>query len=209
MLKEKFKTNRVFKVHNSHYSDAIYILGVFINMHLARFIFNSVLGWSIQGGFDKNTLKTVVTVAPHTSWHDFYIGALVRKIINLPIHYVAKRELFDSPFGWYFRWMGGEPIERSSNQNKVEQIVSLFKSKKEFRLAIAPEGTRKKVNTWKTGFYYIAHQAEVPITMVAFDYASKTVKISNPFLTTGDYDNDMIEIRQFYQGVVGKVPEFT
>ena len=105
--------------------------------------------------------------------------------------------------------MGGEPIERSSNQNKVEQIVSLFKSKKEFRLAIAPEGTRKKVNTWKTGFYYIAHQAEVPITMVAFDYASKTVKISNPFLTTGDYDNDMIEIRQFYQGVVGKVPEFT
>jgi len=178
-------------------------------MRIAQFFFHSLLGWSIQGNFDSKTLKTVVTVAPHTSWHDFYIGALVRKIIDLPIHYVAKKELFDSPFGWYFKWMGGEPIERSSKQNKVEQIVELFQSKEEFRLAIAPEGTRKKVNTWKTGFYYIAHQADVPITMVAFDYASKTVKISIPFFTTGDYEDDMKVIREFYLGVVGKVPEFT
>jgi 1-acyl-sn-glycerol-3-phosphate acyltransferase len=81
---------------------------------------------------------------PHTSWYDFYIGALARKIAQVPIHYLAKKELFNSPFGWYFRWMGGKLIERSCKQNKVEQIFNLFNSKNEFRLAIAPEGTRKK-----------------------------------------------------------------
>lgn len=178
-------------------------------MRFAKFIFKSILGWSIQGEFDKTILKTVVILLPHTSWHDFYMGALVRKIVQVPIHYVAKKELFDSPFGWYFSWMGGEPIERSSKQNKVEQIVNLFNSKKEFRLAIAPEGTRKKVNRWKSGFYYIAHHAKVPITAVALDYSSKTVKISEPFYTTGNYEKDVQVLEQFYQGVVGKIPEYT
>lgn len=178
-------------------------------MHLARFIFYKLLGWSIQGEFDKTISKTVVIVLPHTSWHDFYIGALTRKIINVNINYVGKKELFDSPFGWYFKWMGGEPIERSSKQNKVEQIVKLFNSKEEFRLAIAPEGTRKKVDRWKSGFYYIAHYAKVPITCVAFDYSTKTVKISNPFYITGNYEKDVQDLQQFYTGVVGKVPEYT
>lgn len=178
-------------------------------MRLAQFIFHSLLGWSIEGQFDNNIAKTVVIIAPHTSWHDFYIGALVRKIINLPVHYVAKKELFDSPFGWYFKWMGGAPIERTSKQNKVEQIVKLFHSKDEFRLAIAPEGTRKKVETWKSGFYYIAHQAKVPITCVAFDYSTKTVKISKPFYTSGEYEHDVSHLNFFYKDVVGKIPEYT
>ena len=178
-------------------------------MVLAKFIFQNLMGWCIQGKFLKQISKTVVIVLPHTSWHDFYVGALVRKIIKLEINYVAKKELFDSPLGWYFRWMGGAPIERSSKQNKVQQIVELFNSKKEFRLAIAPEGTRKKVTLWKSGFYYIAHQAKVPITCVAFDYSTKTVKISKPFYTTGNYDNDIQDLRLFYKGVVGKVPEYT
>lgn len=178
-------------------------------MLLAKFIFQSFLGWSIEGRFDKTIPKTVVIILPHTSWHDFYIGALTRKIINVPIHYVAKKELFDSPFGWYFKWMGGEPIERTSKQNKVEQIVELFNSKEEFRLAIAPEGTRKKVDRWKTGFYYIAHHAKVPITSVAFDYSTKTVKISEPFYTTGHYEQDLQDLQEFYKGVVGKISEYT
>lgn len=178
-------------------------------MRLAKFIFQSLLGWSIEGEFDKTIPKTVVTVLPHTSWHDFYIGALTRKIVNVPINYVAKKELFDSPFGWYFKWMGGEPIERSANQNKVEQIVEIFNSKQKFRFAIAPEGTRKKVEKWKTGFYYIAQNAKVPITAVAFDYSTKTVKISKPHFTTGDYESDVQKLKEFYKGVVGKIPEYT
>lgn len=178
-------------------------------MHLAKFILQFLLGWSIIGQFDKTIPKTVVTVLPHTSWHDFYIGALTRKIVKVPINYIAKKELFDSPFGWYFKWMGGEPIERSSSQNKVEQIVEIFASKEEFRLAIAPEGTRKKVEKWKSGFYYIAHRSNVPITAVAFDYATKTVKISKPFYTSGNYEQDLQNLQQFYKGVVGKIPEYT
>jgi 1-acyl-sn-glycerol-3-phosphate acyltransferase len=178
-------------------------------MFFAKFFFFKLLGWKIKGNFSHEVKKTVVAVAPHTSWHDFYIGALARKILGFPIGYVAKKELFDSAFGWYFKWMGGEPIDRSSNMNKVEQIANLFRSKEEFRLAIAPEGTRKKVDKWKTGFYYIAHTAQVPITMCSFDYATKTVGISEPFYTTGDYEKDIVEIKAFYKGVVGKVPKYT
>jgi 1-acyl-sn-glycerol-3-phosphate acyltransferase len=178
-------------------------------MLLAKFIFQTLLGWSIDGKFDKNILKTVVIVAPHTSWHDFYVGAFARKILNVQINYVGKKELFNSPLGWYFKWMGGEPIDRKSNQNKVEQIVDIFESQDEFRLAIAPEGTRKKVDRWKSGFYYIAKSANVPITPVSFDYKTKTVTIGDPFYITGNYEKDLIEIKQFFKGVVGKVPEYT
>lgn len=178
-------------------------------MLLAKFIFFTLMGWKIKGNFSDQVKKTVVAVAPHTSWHDFYVGAFARKILGFPIGYVAKKELFDSAFGWYFKWMGGEPIDRSSTMNKVEQIANLFKTKDEFRVAIAPEGTRKKVDKWKTGFYYIAHTAQVPITMCSFDYSTKTVTISEPFYTTGDYNKDIEEIRAFYDGVVGKVPEYT
>ena len=178
-------------------------------IYLVKIIFHNFLGWKISGNFSADVPKTVIIVLPHTSWHDFYIGVFTRKILNIPIQYVAKNELFDSPLGWYFKWMGGEPIERSSKQNKVEQIVQMFDNHDEFRLAIAPEGTRKKVETWRSGFYYIAHQAKVPITSVAFDYATKTVKISEPFMTTGVYEQDLKHLKLFYKGVVGKVPEYT
>lgn len=178
-------------------------------MFLAKLIFNYILGWKIKGQFSSEVKKTVVIVAPHTSWHDFYIGALARKILNVSIHYVAKKELFDSAFGWYFKWMGGEPINRTSSQNKVDQIVDIFNSKEEFRLAIAPEGTRKKVETWKSGFYYIAKNAQVPITSVAFDYRSKTVSISNPFYITGNYEKDLRHIKSHFSDAIGKVPEYT
>ena len=176
---------------------------------IAKFFFNKILGWSIKGKFLEDVPKTVVAVVPHTSWHDFYVGVFTRKIVKVPISFVGKKELFDSPFGWYFKWMGGEPIERSATQNKVEQIVKIFNKKKEFRLAIAPEGTRKKVEHWKTGFYYIAYNAKVPITLVSFDYKTKTVNISKPFYTTGDYEKDLKEIKSFFKDVVGKIPEYT
>lgn len=178
-------------------------------MFLAKLIFQKLMGWSIDGSFHEDILKTVVIVVPHTSWHDFYIGVFARKILNVQINYVGKKELFDSPLGWYFKWMGGEPIDRKSKQNKVEQIVDIFDSHKEFRLAIAPEGTRKKVEKWKSGFYYIAQSAKVPITPVAFDYKTKTVKIGEHFFITGKYEEDLKSIRSFYKGVVGKVPHYT
>ncbi len=176
---------------------------------LAYLIFYRILDWKIEGHFDSSIKKSVVIVVPHTSWHDFYIGAFARKLIEVDIHYVAKKELFRPPFGWYFRWMGGTPLDRGISENKVEAIASFFKSKKEFRLAIAPEGTRKKVTEWKTGFYYIALLANVPIIPVAFDYKRKVVRIGNPFYPTGVFEKDMRILKLFYKGVVGKIPKYT
>lgn len=176
---------------------------------ITKILFERILGWKISGTFDPEIKKSVVIVIPHTSWHDFYIGAFARKLISIDINYVAKQELFKPPFGWYFRWMGGEPINRVGNQNKVEAISAIFNKKNEFRLAIAPEGTRKKVDKWRTGFYYIALKAQVPIIPVAFDYGTKTVKIGAPFFPTGNIDADLPILQKFYKGVVGKIPENT
>lgn len=176
---------------------------------IASFIFIRLMGWKIDGDLSPQIKKSVVIVVPHTSWHDFYIGAFARKILNLQINFIGKRELFKFPFGWYFRWMGGAPVDRKSNRNTVQQVTELFKSRDEFRLAIAPEGTRKKVDTWKSGFYYIALEAKVPIICVAFDYNVKTVKINLPFYPTGDFPTDLIELKSFYKGVVGKIDAYT
>ena len=178
-------------------------------MGLIKFIFNKILGWKVEGKFDPTIKKSVVIVAPHTSWHDFYVGAFARKQLGIPIHYVGKKELFRPPFGWYFRWMGGTPLDRTPGQNKVESIAAVFEDKEEFRLTLAPEGTRKKVEEWKSGFYYIACKAGVPIVPVSFDYPSKTVTVHPEFYPTGDYAKDAPKIQSFYKGVVGKVPEFT
>ena len=174
---------------------------------LARFVFFKVLGWKLENHFDSNIKKCVLIVAPHTSSYDFLIGILVRKIMGIQINFVGKKELFKPPFGWYFKAVGGSPIDRTGKQKKVDAIAQIFREKEIFRVAMSPEGTREKTTKWKTGFYYIALKAEVPITRVSFDYGTKKVKISEPFWPSGDFEKDYLEIFSFYDGVVGKVPE--
>lgn len=178
-------------------------------MGFSKWLFTKVLGWKIVGDFAPQIKKSVIIAVPHTSWHDFYIGVFTRRITKVQINWVGKKELFKWPFGWYFRWMGGAPLDRTSGQNKVEAIAKVFDSKDEFRLTLAPEGTRKKVDTWKTGFYYIAMAVGVPIIPVAFDYRTKTVRIHPPFYPTGDLETDLKVLRKLYEGVVGKVPQYS
>lgn len=178
-------------------------------MGIATFIFQKVMGWKIEGSFDPAIKKAVVIVVPHTSWHDFYIGVFTRRLLGVQINYIAKKELFQWPFGWYFKWMGGAPLDRTSGQNNVEAIAQIFKEHDEFRLAMSPEGTRKKVLVWKTGYYYIAMAANVPIICVGFDYATKKVIINKPFYPTGNIDEDTIILRSFIKGIVGKKKEFS
>lgn len=173
---------------------------------LYQFVFYKLMGWKIRGSFDETIKKCVVIVVPHTSWHDFYIGIFVRGILGFQINFVGKKELFRFPFGFYFRWMGGAPLDRTGGLNKVDAIVNVFKQKDIFRLAISPEGTRKKVTKWKTGFYYISLQAKVPIIPIAFDYGKKTVSISQPFYPTGQIEADLKVLEDHYKGVVGKFP---
>jgi 1-acyl-sn-glycerol-3-phosphate acyltransferase len=178
-------------------------------MGLSKFIFNNILGWKIEGTMDPTIKKAVIIVVPHTSWHDFYIGVFTRKLLGVEINFVAKKELFKWPLGWYFRWMGGASLDRTPGQNKVEAIAEIFKKKKEFRLSLAPEGTRKKVAVWKTGYYYIAEKAKVPIFPIAFNYATKTVTINPPFYTTGDIEKDTQNLRAYYKGVKGRVDRYS
>lgn len=179
---------------------------------LAKFIYFKLLGWKVVGNVNmsRDTVKKAIIIAvPHTSWHDFYIGVLLRKVLNIKTNFIAKKELFVGPVGWYLKAIGGAPIDRQTKENKVEAIAKLFAQKEEFRMTLAPEGTRKKVDKWKTGFYYIAKEAKVPIIMFTLDFGKKENRISEPFYPTNDMEADFEFMHNFYKGVVGKKPEYS
>jgi len=165
------------------------------------------MGWKIEGSIDPAIKKCVMMVMPHTSAHDFYLGIFTRGITGLEMNWVGKKELFRFPLGFYFRYMGGEPLDRTGGLNKVDSIAAIFHRKKTFRLAVAPEGTRKKVSELKTGFYYIALKANVPIIPVAFDFGKKTVSLGKPLMPTGNLEDDLIILKKHFIDVLGKVPE--
>jgi len=176
---------------------------------IASFIYHRLLGWEFVGDFPRDLKKYIVIAVPHTSWHDFYLGILIRNTLGLAINFVGKKSLFQPPFGWYFRLMGGVPVDRTGGKNKVEAIAQIFEEHETFRLTLAPEGTRKKVSAWKTGFYYIAKKAKVPIVMITFDFAKKQNKISPPFYPTDDVEADFQFMYRFFDGVLGKVPAYS
>ena len=179
-------------------------------MNIYKFILYKILGWKIIGDFNQDNLKKVVIiVAPHTSWSDFVIAILSRKVLGVMVNFVGKKELFVWPFGYYFKWVGGAPLDRTKNHNKVEAIASIFDSKKEFRLGMSPEGTRKKVDKWRTGFYYIALKAKVPIIPTSMDYKTKTITIGKPFDPSGDIETDLKILKKFLEGSVGKIKKYT
>lgn len=177
---------------------------------LSKFIYFKLLGWKITGFTDFGSVKKAVLIAvPHTSWHDFYIGVLLRSVIGIEANFVGKKSLFKWPFGWIFRKLGGAPVERKRNENQVESIARIFNSKEEFRLGMSPEGTRKKVDTWRTGFYYIAKTANVPIIMFTLDFENKQNKFSKPFYPTDDKEADFKFMKSFFKDVKGKIPEYS
>jgi 1-acyl-sn-glycerol-3-phosphate acyltransferase len=174
---------------------------------LSVFFFR-LLGWKIVGSFPPELKKYVVAVAPHTSNWDFLVGIAARSILKMKnTKFLGKSSLFRPPFGWLFRSLGGYPVDRSHKHDMVEQVAALIKSKEQFILGIAPEGTRKKVDKFRTGFYYIAKAAEIPIIPVGFDFSRKEVVLGQP-LYPSDFDNDMVVLKQFYSGILGKNPEW-
>ncbi len=169
-----------------------------------------LIGWKISAPFPINTPKAVIIVAPHTCVDDLFIGLSARSILRLnTLQFFGKQELFKGPIGFLLRHFGGHPVDRFSKKNMVDQAVDLFNEHSEFLLALSPEGTRKKVERLRTGFYYIAKKANVPIVMVAFDFANKEIRIEQPFYTSNDEAADFKKIIQYFAPVQGKYPELS
>ncbi|MGB0467157.1 MAG: lysophospholipid acyltransferase family protein [Pontibacterium sp.] len=163
-------------------------------------------GWTLEGQPPAEP-KYVVIGAPHTSNWDFPIMLAMAFIHNFEIYWMGKDSLFKGPAGPVMRWLGGIAIDRSSANNRVQQMIDVFNSSERLVVTIPPEGTRSKVSRWKTGFYYIAQGAGVPIALGYLDYERKVGGFLPTFYPTGDVEGDIAEIRKAYKGIKGKYPE--
>ena len=160
-------------------------------------------GWRFEGPVPDRE-KFIIVVAPHTSNWDFVFGMASVFALGVRAHWMGKHTLFKGPVGNLMRWMGGIPINRSTRGGVVSKITEEFQRRETLVLGIAPEGTRRKVSRWKTGFYHIARSAGVPIAPGSIDYGKKTVGLGPLFALTGDLDDDMEKIQSFYRNVTGK-----
>lgn len=154
-----------------------------------------------------NEPKFVIVVVPHTSNWDFCVGVAALFALGFRVSFLGKHTLFKGPLGMFMRWLGGIPVDRSVSRDRVGESVQAFKSNEKLILAVAPEGTRKRVAKWKSGFYYVAHGAGVPIVPVAFDYGSRIVRIGAPLLPTGNREADIETLKSFFRNVVPRRPE--
>ena len=165
-------------------------------------------GWNIEGNLPKKN-QYIIIAAPHTSNWDFIIAVMLRGALNEKIFFLGKSQLFKFPWGWFFSAMGGKPVDRTKSNNLVDAVVNIFKEDPYFKLALAPEGTRSAVKKWKTGFYYIAKAANVPIIMFTFDFKNKQNKVSEPFYPTDNIEDDFKFMKAFYKDVEGKVKKYS
>ena len=172
-----------------------------IKRSFCRFILR-VLGWKI-GPTGDYIPKSVICVAPHTSNLDLTLGKLFYNAIGKKAKFLIKKEWFFFPLNIVFKSMGGIPINRTAKSSITEQLAKEFAKRDSFHLAIAPEGTRKKVKEWKSGFYYIALKACVPIQIGFIDYYKKEIGIKGTFYPTGNADKDILTIRSMYEGIRG------
>ncbi len=165
-------------------------------------------GWKISGNFPYQYKKMVLAVAPHTHWVDVMTGFAARQQLHIEhAKFLAKKELYVWPLGWILSKMGGTPVDRFAKNGMVGQAVALFNANESFMLGLSPEGTRKRVDKLRTGFYYITKEAGVPVVPVGFDYKNKLVIIGEAFFPGNDEEADLKRIISFYAGITGKIPE--
>jgi 1-acyl-sn-glycerol-3-phosphate acyltransferase len=169
---------------------------------LAAFFFR-LFGWQVTGAL-PNLPKMIIIGAPHTSNWDFPLAMTFIFYLGVRLNWMAKKEFFVAPVSRLWRWLGGVPIDRKAANGMVGQTVEAIQGRAKIVLAIAPEGTRSKVTRWRTGFYHIAHNANIPIVPVLVDYGRKTLTITEPFTPTGDVEADLPLIQARFQGVRGK-----
>ena len=166
------------------------------------------LGWKVAGEFPFHVPKFVIAAAPHTSNWDFPLGLFTQAILKAPIKWAGKHTLFMPPHGFFFRWVGGIPVDRTKRTNFVEAVIHEFEVRDKLWLTVAPEGQRQRVDKFKTGFYFIAKGAKVPIVLCRFDWEKREVFFDkNLFWPTDDVEKDLAFIWEYFRGVKGKRPE--
>jgi 1-acyl-sn-glycerol-3-phosphate acyltransferase len=166
----------------------------------------ALFGWHPVGSAPDLT-KYVLVVAPHTSNWDFPVMLLLEAALGIKATWMGKHTLFRPPFGWLMRALGGLPINRTARHNVVDQAIASMRTRDRLVLAILPEGTRKRTEHWKSGFYHIARGAGVPLALGYADYRRKVGGVGAVLVPSDDIDADMAVIRDFYDGITGKRPE--
>lgn len=172
----------------------------------SRWIGRSVLrlgGWTIAGDW-PDVPRMVVIAAPHSSGWDAVWGLAAKLALGVDITYIAKAELFWGPLGWLLRRFGGHPVNRSAPGGIVDQTAAEIRSAERMWFVLAPEGTRKRVEHWKSGFWKIARRAEVPVFCAWFHYPDKTIGLGPLVELSDDFAADMARIREIYRPYQGK-----
>jgi 1-acyl-sn-glycerol-3-phosphate acyltransferase len=179
--------------------------GTRISRALGRWLL-ALLGWRVEGRLPQQA-KFVIVVAPHTSNWDFLIGLFAKFALGLRASWLGKHTLFRFPLGPVLRWLGGEPVDRSAPQGTVGTAIEHFRSRPQWVLALSPEGTRRPVPVWKTGFQRIAAGAGVPIVPVWLDYRSRTVGIGAPIAPAADEATGVAQVRALYHKEMARHPD--
>ncbi len=167
-----------------------------------------LLGWKYELAVALPE-KCVFCVAPHTSNWDLFLGELLYFAVGgkRKVSFLIKKEWFFFPLNFIFKKLGGVPVDRSKKTSLVDQMISEFRQRDAFCLAVTPEGTRKANPNWKKGFYYIAKGAAVPLLLVYLDYSVRRAGVERIFEPTGDFDADITQIKQYYSNFKGRYPE--
>lgn len=160
-------------------------------------------GWQLRGEF-PDLPRLVLIAAPHSSWWDGFWGLVFKVALGADIAFLGKAELFHGPLGWLLRKLGGIPVDRAAAHGVVEEMTRHFSARGQLWLCMAPEGTRKRVTQWRSGFWHIARATGVPIFPVAFDYPSRSIVLGPPFQTSADPDADLARLRAWYAPFHGK-----
>jgi 1-acyl-sn-glycerol-3-phosphate acyltransferase len=183
-------------------TDAVPRRGSAFSAWLGRTVLR-LMGWRFTGTFADEP-RVVMIGAPHTTNWDFVVALSAAFSVRLGFSWVGKHVLFRWPAGIFFRYMGGIPVDRRRPQGFVQQMADEFAARRQFWLAIAPEGTRKTVQRWKTGFYHIAVAAGVPIQLVFFDYPRKNLHMGPVLWPSGDLDADLERILALFAERLGR-----
>jgi 1-acyl-sn-glycerol-3-phosphate acyltransferase len=170
-------------------------------------LYFAIIGWKTYNGIPAHVKKYVMIGAPHTSNWDFPITMAALLLMRVKVNYLAKKELFKFPLGIIMRYFGGISVDRSKNTRMVDSMTNEFKLHESLILLVPPEGTRGYVKEWKSGFYYVALGAGVPIGLGYLDYARKEAGIAKLFYPSGDFTKDLEEIKSFYRGIAARHPE--